>query len=203
MADKAQMRELLYQALETELGGVAVYERAIQCAVNEDLREEWVEYLAQTRNHVRILEQLFAKLDIDPQGKTPGREVVGHIGDSLVEAMDLAQRNADPTGAELVAAECVVLAETKDHQNWSLIGMLAASLDDKEGQALQAAYAEVENEEDKHLYHTAGWTRELWVDSLGLPAQLPPPEEEMDVKTAIGAARAKSQRQPSTQAKKR
>jgi hypothetical protein len=27
-----------------------------------------------------------------------------------------------------------------------------------------------------------------------MPAQLPPPEEEKDVKTAIGAARAKAQR---------
>jgi hypothetical protein len=44
------------------------------------------------------------------------------------------------------------------------------------------------------LYHTTGWTRELWIDSLGMPAVLPPPEEEKDVKTAIGAARAKHAR---------
>jgi hypothetical protein len=53
----------------------------------------------------------------------------------------------------------------------------------------------VEEEEDEHLYHTQGWTRELWLEHLGLPAVLPPPEEEKDVKTAIGAARAKSQRE--------
>ena len=35
----AQVEELLYQALETELGGVKVYEMAISCAVNEDLRK--------------------------------------------------------------------------------------------------------------------------------------------------------------------
>jgi len=34
----------------------------------------------------------------------------------------------------------------------------------------------------------------LWLDSLGFPAVLPPPEEEKDVKTAIGAARAKQER---------
>ena len=33
-------------------------------------------------------------------------------------------------------------------------------------------------------------------DALGLPAVLPPPEEEKDVKTAIGAARAKQARKP-------
>ncbi len=31
----------------------------------------------------------------------------------------------------------------------------------------------------------------LWLDSLGLPAVLPPREEEKDFKTTIGAARAK------------
>ena len=31
-----QVRELLYQALETELGGVQVYTTAVQCAENED-----------------------------------------------------------------------------------------------------------------------------------------------------------------------
>ena len=62
------------------------------------------------------------------------------------------------------------------------------------GKALKAAYQQVEDEEDEHLYHTTGWSRELWIESLGLPAVLPPPEEEKEVKTAIGAARAKKAR---------
>lgn len=56
---------------------------------------------------------------------------------------------------------------------------------------MENACKEVEDEEDEHLYHTTGWARELWIDSLGLPAVLPPPEEEQHVTTAIGAARAK------------
>jgi rubrerythrin len=41
---KAEQRnELLYQALETELGGVQVYTTALSCAVNEDLKKEWQE----------------------------------------------------------------------------------------------------------------------------------------------------------------
>jgi hypothetical protein len=62
------------------------------------------------------------------------------------------------------------------------------------GQRYETALREVEEEEDEHLYHTTGWARELWIASLGLPAVLPPPEEEKDVKTAIGAARAKQAR---------
>jgi hypothetical protein len=59
---------------------------------------------------------------------------------------------------------------------------------------LKAAHEEVEPEEDEHVYHTTGWTRELWIESLGMPAVLPPPEEVKEVETAIGAARAKQAR---------
>ena len=48
-----QVTELLYQALETEKGGVEVYTTAVRCAVNEDLKEEWEKYLEQTANHVK------------------------------------------------------------------------------------------------------------------------------------------------------
>jgi hypothetical protein len=39
-----------------------------------------------------------------------------------------------------------------------------------------------------------GWARELWLDTLGLPAVIPPPEEKKETKTAIGADRARQQR---------
>ena len=49
-------------------------------------------------------------------------------------------------------------------------------------------------EEKEHLFHTTRWGRELWIDSMGMAAVLPPPEEEKSVKTQIGAARAKHAR---------
>ena len=189
-----QINELLYQALETEMGGVQVYTTAIGCAVNEDLKKEWEEYLEQTKHHVEVVEGLFTELGLDPAAETPGRSVVRHIGESLVAAMNMAKEAGDPIAAELVAAECVVHAETKDHLNWELIGEIAKKEKGESGKALKAAYEEVEEEEDEHLYHTTGWSRELWIESLGMPAVLPPPEEEKDVKTAIGAARAKHAR---------
>jgi hypothetical protein len=191
---KEQRNELLYQALETELGGVQVYSTAITCAVNQDLKTEWSKYLDQTKRHVEIVTGLLEMFSLDPQDETPGRKVVGHIGKSLVQAMEMARSGGDPGAAEVVAAECVVLAETKDHLNWELIGEIAKAAKGDEGRALTKACDEVENEEDEHLYHTAGWTRELWIKSLGLPAVIPPPEEERDVKTAIGAAKAKNAR---------
>ena len=192
--NETTIHELLYQALETEKGGVQVYQTAIQCAVNEDLKEEWEEYLEQTEHHVEVLQELFNKLGLDPETDTPGRRVVHHIGESLVKAMEMAREAGDPAAAEMVAAECVVHAETKDHLDWELIGMLAEKAPAEMRSALKEAYEEVEDEEDEHLYHTTGWTRELWNEALGMPAVLPPPEEEKDVKTAIGAARAKRAR---------
>jgi rubrerythrin len=189
-----QLHELLYQALETEQGGIQVYQKAVRCALNADLKKEWTEYLEQTENHERIVRNLFEAFGLDPEEDTPGRKVVRHIGESLVKAIEMALGSGKPEAAQLVAAECVILAETKDHQNWELIGEVAKKLKGDEAKALKEAHKEVEDEEDEHLYHTMGWSRELWIGSLGMPAVIPPPEEEKDVKTAIGAARAKAAR---------
>jgi len=186
--------DLLYQALETEKGGVQIYATALRCAVNKDLREEWNKYLEQTKNHVQIVSDILNALELDPDAETPGRKVVRYIGTSLVKAMEMALRSADPQSAQIVAAECVVFAETKDHLNWELLGELAKNADEAEAALIMPAYQQVEEEEDEHLYHTQGWTRELWIEALGMPAVLPPPEEERDVTTAEDAAKAKKAR---------
>jgi len=190
-----QINELLYQALETEVGGQQIYETAISCASNDELKEEWQKYLDETREHERILLETFERLALDPEVETPGRVVVRHLGESLVKAMEMAKKSGTPNAAQLVAAECVVLAETKDHANWELIGKVAEASKGADKKALQEAYEQVEEQEDEHLYHTMGWSRELWIESLGMKAVLPPPEEEKKVKTAIGAARAEQSRE--------
>ncbi len=190
----AQVNELLLQALETELGGVKVYKTALKCVVNEDLQEELTKYLAQTTHHVEVVRGLFADLGLDPEATSPGRDVVRHIGSSLVAAMEMALASGPPEAAQLVAAECVTLAETKDHMNWELIGEVAENIKGDRAKVLHTAFEEVEGDEDEHLYHSAGWGRELWIESLGMKAVLPPPEEQKHVETAIGAARAKQAR---------
>jgi hypothetical protein len=191
---KEQLNELLYQALETELGGVQVYTTALRCVVNDELKEEWEKYLEQTKNHVQIVQDTMDQLGLDTEVETPGRLVVRHTGQSLVKAMEMALESGDKNAAQLVAAESVTLAETKDHLNWHLIGEAANKASGAVAKVLKAAHDEVEDEEDEHLYHTTGWTRELWIESLGLPAVLPPPEEVKEVKTAIGASRAEQAR---------
>src|SRR5687768_15812625 len=118
----SHVTELLYQALETEKGGVQIYTTALRCALNEDLKEEWNKYLEQTKAHVQIVSDVLKGMNLDTEVETPGRKIVRHIGDSLVQAMEMALRGPDLAAAQIVAAECVTLAETKDHLNWSLIG---------------------------------------------------------------------------------
>jgi rubrerythrin len=190
-----QLHQLLYEALETEMGGVQVYKTAIRCAVNDELKEEWKEYLEQSQKHERIVRELLGKFNLDPDADSPGRKIVRHIGESLVKAMEMALESGKPEAAQIVAAECVVEAETKDHLNWELIYQVAEKTEGEEGKSLKEAHEQVEEEEDEHLYHSTGWARELWIESLGLPAVIPPPEEEKHVKTAIGAARAKQSRE--------
>ena len=180
----SQTIDLLYQALETEKGGVQIYTTALRCALNKELREEWNEYLAQTKEHVQVVSEILQALGKPLDVETPGRKIVRHIGDSLVQAMEMALRGTDLSAAQLVATECVTLAETKDHLNWQLLGQLAGHVTlESVADVLEEARTRVEPQENEHLYHTQGWARELWMQNLGLAAMLPPPEETNHVKS--------------------
>ena len=191
-----QLKELLLQSLVHERGGVLVYRAALECVVHNELREEWEEYLQQTEHHVEVLTRVCTLLGLDPGEMTPGCQIVHENGKSLIIAMKRALAAADPAAAQIVACECVVHAETKDHADWELIGACAHGFDGNVSQVLHDAYEEVEDQEDEHLYHTKGWCRELWLRSLGLDAVLPPPEETADAKSAVEAARAQKRAHP-------
>jgi protein-disulfide isomerase-like protein with CxxC motif len=191
-----QVRELLLQSLEHERGGVKIYEAAIAAAQRDDLKAEWTGYLEQTEQHVEALTGICGTFGIDPFTTTPGTQIVRANGAALLQAIEQARAAGDPAAAQIVAAECVVLAETKDHMNWELLGDVAEELDGEQREALMQAVERIEDEEDEHLYHTQGWARELWLEALGLPAQLPPPEEVEDVSTAVEAQQARESRQP-------
>ena len=188
------VKELLLQSLEHEMGGAKIYQTALKCAVNEDLKQEWERYLEETEKHVQVLHDACLQLEFDPEEQTPGRKITRDKGASLVAAMESALGAGDQEQAQCVAAESVVLAETVDHFNWQLIGEVSKKMTGAHGKVLKEAYQEVEDQEDEHLYHSKGWLRELSLEGLGLKAQLPPPEEKKHVKSAIGQARAEQSR---------
>jgi hypothetical protein len=187
-----QVQELLLQSLEHERGGVKIYEAALGNVLRHELESEWTEYLQQTERHVLALTEVCESMGIDPFTTTPGTQIVKASGAALLSAIEQARATVHPAAAQIVAAECIVLAEMKDHLDWELLGEVARELDEPQRELLMAAYDQIEDEEDEHLYHTQGWARELWFESLGLPAALPPPE---DVEDATSAAEAQESRQ--------
>jgi len=189
-----QVVDFLCCGLETEQGGILVYNAAIECAQNDELREEWEKYAEETEEHVQLYTEILEELGIDPNLQTPGRPICRNTAQALIKNMQMARKSGDPKAAEIVAAECVVIAESKCHLNWELVGELGKKMKSDEGKRLKAAYEEVHEQEKEHLYHTQGWARELWISRLGMPAVIPPPEEEKDVKTRIGAEKAKNAR---------
>jgi rubrerythrin len=188
------LKELLLQSLEHEKGGVKIYQTALKCVQNEELKEEWQRYYEQTERHVQVLQDVCTQMQLDPEEQTPGRKIVHDMGAAFVAAMEAALGAGDLKQAEIVACECIVLAEEKDHSNWQLIGEVAKKMTGAEAKALKEAHQEVEDQEDEHYYHSKGWLRELSMKSLGMKAVLPPPEEKKHVKTAIGQARAEQSR---------
>jgi hypothetical protein len=185
--------DFLREVLEAGFAAVAVYEAALPCAPNEEVAREWQSFLSETRRHVAVTEGLLQALGVAADEPTPGRLVVRDKGIALVDAIENAGRELRET-AHVVAAECIVDAETKEQLSWQLVGALSNSLTGEPAQLLNAAYEAVRSEEDKQLFRARGWCRELWLQALGLEAVVPPPEARRDVKTAREAAEAEAVR---------
>src|SRR4029453_6739867 len=75
--------ELLLQMLETEQGGVKVYETALRCVQNDELKQEWEKYHTETTRHVEIVTDLIEHFGGDPSVETPGPSAARNIGLSL------------------------------------------------------------------------------------------------------------------------
>jgi len=184
-----QLEELALQALEQEKTGISVYTAAVTCAVNKALKYEWLKRIEQTKLHVAVLNEMCGTLRIDVKKETAGRDVVRGRSRSLVEAMRKGKEAGDPAAAELIACECVVIAATKHHLGWALLGKCVEHVGEARASLLKRACDEIEQQESEHLCHAKGWCRELWTQSLGIKAVLPPPEERRTVRTPPGAAR--------------
>ena len=185
---------MVLEALQTETGGVKVYDKALECVDNAELRAEWRKYRDQTERHREVLLEACAKLGIDPNRRAPGCDIVRATADSLVRNMDIALQSGDRPLAQIVAAEAVLQAKQKDHLNWQLIELAAKEAEGRLAKILKDAREEVEDQEGEHVFRTMRWARELWAESLGIKRVLPPPEEKMDVKPAGGATTAQQAR---------
>ncbi|MEY4544076.1 MAG: hypothetical protein RL685_271 [Pseudomonadota bacterium] len=168
-----QLEELVLQSLEQGRSGARLYEAALECALNAELQAEWQRYLEETKSHVSALEGVCKALGISAKEQTPGRLVVQHLGSALVQAVRMAHVGGNLQAAQLVAAECILLAETRAHLDWQLLGQCCEQLPPDQARVLGEAYQRIEGQEDEHLYHTKRWCRDLWSEALGLSVASP------------------------------
>jgi hypothetical protein len=172
--DAVRLRELLLQALEAEHGHVAVLSAALRCALNDDLRRKWRDLLEHSRRRERTLILVFQQLDLNPCSQTPGRRIAGHLTAALLDALARTLDSGDPEAAQVVAAECVEHAAIRIQRTWDLIGHVARTSVDDAGRTLDTAFESAPRDEGE-LYRNRSWVRELWIETLGLPAVVPPP----------------------------
>lgn len=103
---------------------------------------------------------------VSPAGRATEKSGIG-----LLESTFLLAGSVDLMTQELVMLDAVLLAEAKDHANWSC---LAAMVEDLPGgderDALQLAVDDVEVQEDEHLQ----WARDMRCSMISLQSRSGP-----------------------------
>jgi rubrerythrin len=119
---------------------------------NSMLKRKYEEFGAETERHIEILETLLAELGIPPTYVSPSARATEGTDAHLLESTFLYAGSVDLMTQELVMLDAVLLAETRDHANWSGLADLVDTFPEGAGRdAVRRAVEQVEPEEDEHL----------------------------------------------------
>ena len=152
--NKSTLMDVLSEFLAVEMGGQKLYEKELGLVSDSEVRTKFHEFHRQTIKHQKVLTDVIHRLGGNTHAQSPTAKVATEKAHALLSSMDRNGLSKDQ--AELNAIENIVLAETKDHADWELIGKIARQSNDDHVRAiLGAAASEVEQEEDEHL----NWTR--------------------------------------------
>jgi hypothetical protein len=144
--------DLLSDMTAHERGGVALYRSVGGRTNNPVLKQRYEHFEHQTVEHVDALETLVSRLGGDPGYVSPAARATERAGLSLIESTFLLGGSVDLMTQELVMLDAVLLAEAKDHANWSGLSQLVDEFPEGElRDAVRAAVDQVEPEEDEHL----------------------------------------------------
>jgi rubrerythrin len=143
--------------LTHEMCGVHLYRSVAGRTLNPVLKSRYNDFLTETEEHVRILRELITTLGGDPQYVSPSARAAHKMGAATLQATFLLGGSVDVMTQELVMLDAVMLAEARDHANWSFLSQLVAEVPDGPSkEALASAVSQVEPQEDNHL----GWAQE-------------------------------------------
>jgi rubrerythrin len=151
---KSELMELLSEFLAVEQGGQQLYEKALELVFDSEVKTKFREFLKQTMTHQKVLTEIINKLGGNPHAQSHTAKVASQKAEALLRTMGDPQLSSDQN--QLNAMENIVLAETKDHADWELLGKIARQTTDNQlREVLAPAAKNVEQEEDEHL----NWTR--------------------------------------------
>jgi rubrerythrin len=150
------LRDKLSEFLAVERGGLKLYDEAIKIVNDSQVSKKFEVFRDQTRKHETILMRVMEQLGMDGAYLSPAAKVAQQKANGLLSTMT-SPDGLHSKAAEINAIENIVLAETKDHADWEMLGKIARqSNDSRLREVLKPAVSEVEPEEDEHL----NWTKE-------------------------------------------
>lgn len=175
MIQKQALLDKLSEFLMVEQAGYQLYTVLAMRTQVPEYREKYVEFGDETSRHREILASMIQQLGGDPGYVSPLARIAQMRGEHML-GLAIEADGLGPEEIEAVGLECVLLAETKDHADWQLLSKLAQQLPQgQEREAMIAAVAEVEEQEDQHV----GWAHEqcsMLAMRMLLEEPAPPPE---------------------------
>ena len=137
-------------------GGLKLYDQALRIVTDSEVSQKFRDFREQTRKHESILLRVISALGMDTGYVSPAAKIAEQKANALLKTM-VETDGLAPKAVEVNAIENIVLAETKDHADWEMLGKIARQSDDEKlREILKPAVSEVEPEEDEHLH----WTQE-------------------------------------------
>jgi rubrerythrin len=151
---KSALMDLLSEFLAVEQGGQQLYEKSLELVFDSEVKTKFREFLKQTMTHQKVLTEIISKLGGNPNSQSHTAKIASQKAEALLRTMGDPGLSRDQN--QLNAMENIVLAETKDHADWELLGKIARqTTDHRLREVLAPAAKTVEQEEDEHL----NWTR--------------------------------------------
>jgi rubrerythrin len=163
------LRDFLSEMLAVEMGGVKLYEKALNELEHTEHEDKLGQFLQQTERHVELCTEMLEAAGGDSDYQSPGAQAAEQKADGLLCA------EVPPEMADLNNIENLVLAETKDHWNWETLASVVSKIGDAELKRMATkAISEVRKQEKTHL----DWNEQT-LSKLAMESAMRPPSEDM------------------------
>jgi rubrerythrin len=183
------LKDVLSEFLAVEKGGQKLYEKALGLVSDSEVRTKFSEFHKQTINHQKILTEVIEQLGGSPRMMSRTAKIATKKAQGLLATMGRVGLSRDE--GELNAIENIVLAETKDHADWELIGKIARQTTDSHlREVLGPAARIVEQEEDEHLNWTRKKLGEMQMEALVKASQADRPSKARTQMNSNGTKKA-------------